>query len=155
MSCDNCQPKDTRRRSRYDTLILPLKPPTAYYRYGTKYIMVSRPIPHLLHTTMTKIWRRDVWSDLYDVLCECGSTWSRKRWKSIVYALCGRSVLHLFSFLWMWSEGWNRRTRPIVWVQLFPSSTIFYPLGHIFRLAIPDLLDLVSRLTGIVHLTQD
>ena len=34
-------------------------------------------------------------------------------------------------------------------------STIFYPLGHIFRLAIPDLLDLVSRLTGIVHLTQD
>ena len=57
----------------------------------------------------------------------------------------------------MWSEGWNRRTRPIVWVQLFPSSTIllFYPLGHIFRLAIPDLLDLVSRLAGIIHLTQD
>ena len=34
-----------------------------------------------------------------------------------------------------------------------PSSSSI--LGHTFRLAIPDLLDLVSRLAGIIHLTQD
>ena len=50
-------------------------------------------------------------------------------------------------------QAYKAHTRCCVGSNSFPSSSPI--LGHTFRLAIPGLLDLVSRLAGIIHLTQD